>query len=123
MSRKWRNILIGVLAVAVLVVLVTLLNQGASDYSSKYANADLSTDVSGIGRSNTYEAYVASHASDPEVGPRAGWPPHKNEKESRDVIRTVFHNDTTWAICLKESGEPVGAMGYAPFSIVSVTKR
>ena len=30
MSRKWRNILIGVLAVAVLVVLVTLLNQGLS---------------------------------------------------------------------------------------------
>ena len=67
MSRKWRNILIGVLAVAVLVVLVTLLNQGASDYSSKYAGVDLSTDVSGIGRSDTYEAYVASHASDPEV--------------------------------------------------------
>ena len=50
MSRKWRNILIGVLAVAVLVVLVTLLNRGASDYSSKYAGVDLSTDVSGIGR-------------------------------------------------------------------------
>ncbi len=67
MSRKWRNILIGVLAVAVLVVLVTLLSQGASDYSSKYAGVDLSTDVSGIGRGDTYEAYVASHASDPEV--------------------------------------------------------
>ena len=67
MSRKWRNILIGVLAVAVLVVLVTLLNRGASDYSSKYAGVDLSTDVSGIGRGDTYEAYVASHASDPEV--------------------------------------------------------
>ena len=52
------------------------------------------------------------YASDSEVGPRAGWPPHKSEKESREVIRTVFHNDTTWAICLKESGEPIGAMGY-----------
>ena len=52
------------------------------------------------------------YASDPEVGPRAGWPPHKNEKESREVIRTIFHNDTTWAICLKETGEPIGAMGY-----------
>ena len=67
MSRKWRNILIGVLAVAVIVVLVILLNHGESDYSSKYAGVDLSTDVSGIGRSNTYEAYVASHASEPDV--------------------------------------------------------
>ena len=67
MSRKWRNILIGVLAVAVLVALIALLSQGDSDYSSKYAGTDLSTDVTGVGRSNTYEAYLASHASDPEV--------------------------------------------------------
>ncbi len=67
MSRKWRNVLIGVLAVAAVIVLVVLLNQGTSGYSSKYAGVDLSTDVSGIGRSNTYETYVASHASDPEV--------------------------------------------------------
>ena len=67
MSRKWRNVLIGILAVAAVIVLVVLLNQGTSGYSSKYAGVDLSTDVSGIGRSNTYETYVASHASDPEV--------------------------------------------------------
>ena len=54
------------------------------------------------------------YASDPEVGPRAGWPPHKSEKESQEVIRTVFHNDTTWAIELKETGEAIGAMGYGP---------
>ena len=67
MSRKWRNVLIGVMAVAAVIVLVVLLNQGTSGYSSKYAGVNLSTDVSGIGRSNTYETYVASHASDPEV--------------------------------------------------------
>ena len=67
MSRKWRNILIGVLAVAVLVVLITLLNQGDNDYSKKYAGTDLSTDVTGIGRGNTYEAYAASYASEPEA--------------------------------------------------------
>ncbi len=67
MSRKWRNVLIGVLAVAAVIALVVLLNRGTSGYSSKYAGVDLSTDVSGIGRSNTYETYVASHASDPEV--------------------------------------------------------
>ena len=55
------------------------------------------------------------YASDPEVGPRAGWPPHKSVEESLEVIRTVFNDATnTWAIVLKETGEPIGAMGYGP---------
>ena len=52
------------------------------------------------------------YASDPDVGLRAGWPPHKSVEESLEVIRTVFNNDTTWAIELRESGEAIGAMGY-----------
>ena len=44
------------------------------------------------------------YASDPEVGPRAGWPPHKSVEESLEIIRTVFNNDRTWAIELKETG-------------------
>lgn len=55
------------------------------------------------------------YASDPEVGPRAGWPPHKSVEESLEIIRTVFNDATnTWAIVLKETGEPIGAMGYGP---------
>lgn len=54
------------------------------------------------------------YASDPDVGSRAGWPPHKSVEESLEIIRTVFHNDTTWAIELKETGEAVGAIGYGP---------
>ena len=53
-------------------------------------------------------------ASDPDVGPRAGWPPHKSVEESLEIIRTVFNNDTNWAIVLKESGEVIGAIGYGP---------
>ena len=38
-------------------------------------------------------------ASDPDVGPRAGWPPHQSVEESLEVIWTVFHDATnTWAI-------------------------
>ena len=37
------------------------------------------------------------YASDPDVGPRAGWPAHKSVEESREIIRTFFHNDTTSA--------------------------
>lgn len=55
------------------------------------------------------------YASDPEVGPRAGWPPHKSVEDSLEVIRTLFSNATTWAIELKSSGEPIGAIGYFPY--------
>ena len=54
-------------------------------------------------------------ASDPDVGPRAGWPPHQSVEESLEIIRTVFRDATnTWAIELKETGKAIGAMGYGP---------
>ena len=31
------------------------------------------------------------YACDPDVGPIAGWPPHKNPDESRAVIRDVLN--------------------------------
>ena len=49
------------------------------------------------------EALFLKYASDPDVGPRAGWPAQdKSVEESREIIRTFFHNDTTWAIVLKD---------------------
>ncbi len=52
------------------------------------------------------------YASDPLVGPRAGWPPHKSVEESLKIIRELFSNDRTWALVLKATGEPIGCMGY-----------
>ena len=52
------------------------------------------------------------YASDPDVGPRAGWPPHKSVEESRAVIRDIFSNDRTWAIELKETCEAIGYIGF-----------
>ena len=57
-------------------------------------------------------AAMYKYASDPDLGPRAGWPPHQSVEESLDVIRKVFTNDTTWAIVLKESGEIIGCAGF-----------
>lgn len=56
------------------------------------------------------------YASDPDVGPRAGWPPHKSVEESRGIIRTVFSSEGMWAVELKETGEPIGCVGYLPAS-------
>ena len=61
------------------------------------------------------------YASDPEVGPRAGWPPHQSVEESLDVIRKFFMNDYTWAVVLKESGEVIGCIGYLPSSSSNLT--
>lgn len=54
------------------------------------------------------------YASHPEVGPQAGWAPHKSEEESLHVISEVFGCDTMWAIVWKASGEPIGCVGYLP---------
>ena len=51
-------------------------------------------------------------ASDPDVGPRAGWPPHKSVEESMDIINKVFNSDHIWALVLKETGQLIGCMGY-----------
>lgn len=57
------------------------------------------------------------YASDRDVGPRAGWKPHKSVEESLWIIRTVFHNPTTWAITLKGRDEAIGAIGYGPCTL------
>ena len=51
-------------------------------------------------------------AADPDVGLRAGGPPHQTVDESREVIRTVFANDHVWALVEKATGRIVGCMGY-----------
>ncbi|MBO4590873.1 MAG: GNAT family N-acetyltransferase [Bacteroidaceae bacterium] len=56
------------------------------------------------------------YASDPEVGPRAGWPPHKTPEESREIIRTLFSGEGMWAVEWKETAEAIGCVGYLPSS-------
>ena len=55
------------------------------------------------------------YASDPDVGPRAGWEPHKNVEESLQVIRSFFMNDHMWAITLRNDDTPIGCIGYMPY--------
>ena len=50
------------------------------------------------------------YASDPDVGPIAGWPAHQSIDESRDVIRNVFNGKEAYAICLKEDKKAIGAI-------------
>ena len=53
-----------------------------------------------------------NYASDPEVGPPAGWPPHTSIENSREIIRGVLSAPDTFAVCLKEDGKPIGSIGF-----------
>ena len=52
------------------------------------------------------------YASDPDIGPPAGWPPHTSVENSREIIRTVLSAPETYAVCLKVTGKPIGSIGF-----------
>lgn len=52
-----------------------------------------------------------TYASDPRVGPAAGWPVHTSVENSRDIIRNVLSAPETYAVVLKETGHAVGSVG------------
>jgi len=51
------------------------------------------------------------YAKDPDVGPMAGWPVHASVENSREIIRAVLSAPETYAVCMKETGKPVGSIG------------
>ena len=50
------------------------------------------------------------YAKNPEIGPIAGWQPHKSVEESLQVIRNVLNGAESYAICEKENGKAIGAI-------------
>lgn len=50
------------------------------------------------------------YASDPDVGPIAGWSPHKSVEESLEIIKNVFNGAECYAVCEKENEKAIGAI-------------
>ena len=48
-------------------------------------------------------------AKNPNVGPVAGWPPHKSVEDSLNIIRTVFSKRETYAITIDDHA--IGCVG------------
>lgn len=63
------------------------------------------------------------YAKDPEVGPIAGWPPHKSVEESREVIRNVFSDEECYAICEKGNDRAIGAIAIKCGEQTDMTER
>ena len=108
MSRKWRNILIGIAAAALAITGLVLLSRGPADFREKYEGADLSTDVTGIGRSNTYGAYLAEHEGDPAVTKEVAVELSAFEGEGGspcdDGVMTSDKSELTWKVDVPQAG-------------------
>ena len=108
MSRKWRNILIGIAAAALAITGLALLSRGPADFREKYEGANLSTDVTGIGRSNTYGAYLAEHEGDPAVTKEVAVELSAFEGEGGspcdDGVMTTDKSELTWKVDVPQAG-------------------
>ena len=65
-------------------------------------------------------------ASDPDVGPSAGWPPHTDVENSRNVIREILAKDGTFAVVPKGTCEAIGSislMGNMTGSASNITDK
>ena len=51
------------------------------------------------------------YASNPLVGPIAGWPEHRSVKESLEVIQNILKAPNTFAVVLKDTNRVVGSIG------------
>lgn len=52
-----------------------------------------------------------AYAKSDVVGPLAGWAPHRNQEETRQVVSLFIKRGDVWAIVDKKSGRLVGSVG------------
>ena len=56
-------------------------------------------------------ADLYEYASDPHVGPNAGWPVHENIETSKMVIDSFIKDGDVYAIVLKSENKVIGSLG------------
>ena len=56
---------------------------------------------------------VFAYAKDPDVGPLAGWRPHRSEKETLHIIKYLFlRNPHSYALVNKQTNTVIGSIGF-----------
>lgn len=51
------------------------------------------------------------YSKNPNVGPMAGWKPHKNKEISKGILQSFIKNDEVWAIVYKKNNRVIGSIG------------
>ena len=55
-----------------------------------------------------------AYASNPKVGPAAGWREHRSIGESKFRIKKIFIPNRIWKITMKDEGVAIGSIGFEP---------
>jgi len=55
-----------------------------------------------------------NYASKPNIGPMAGWMPHKNIMESKFILEEMINEGKTWVIVWKETNKLIGTIDLRP---------
>ena len=120
MSKKMWRILACILIVAIVVAAVLLLNQGSQDFHEKYEGVDLSTDVEGIGRSDTYSNYLKNYTGvgtgseeiPVDVAAFEGDGTLENDADGQPQVKTQDGDYTTWKVTVPQDGMYTVRMEY-----------
>jgi len=54
---------------------------------------------------------IFEYAKSPDVGPNAGWPPHKTKEDTAKILKMFIQEDEVWAIVEKKSNKVIGSYG------------
>ena len=107
MTRKARNILIGVICVVLVVAGIILLPKGPSDFKEKYAADDLKPGNSGMERKDTYTAYLTAHEGIPSATEEIDVDVLAYEGEATQTADGLLTEDgsvVTWKVNVPQEG-------------------
>lgn len=55
---------------------------------------------------------IFEYSKSPNVGPKAGWKPHENIQETKEIIKSVFIDEPyVFGIIIKETNKLIGSLG------------
>lgn len=57
---------------------------------------------------------IFEYSQSPNVGPNAGWEPHKTKRDSKNAVRSFIENQNVWAVVDKASNRVIGTIGLHP---------
>lgn len=110
--KKLKGVLIWVLCLAAVVALIVVLSGGSQDFHEKYEGYDLTVDVSGLGRDDTYDGYLRAHESaalstdtvSVDIAAYEGNGETRQDDWGRDCVYTPDGSYVTWTVNVEKAG-------------------